>query len=155
MSESANRNAGETNVLLAHCPLAVATALALLLPFQAWGQQVIADGVSLQPPGGTYITTAPVDIGTTAGYAFYALNLGGINPLDPVTLVTHGRGAAAAHAQGEFSLINFAGVLVQTFGESAAGLSTTDGGHIRAVGGMSWSVLMAWGAMPPMPANRP
>lgn len=115
------------------CPaphlLAIAVA-ACLLPAPLLAQQARANGTTRSPPRGTYLITAPVDAGSTAGYAFHARNAERAGPSG-----THGAGAAAARAEGAGSRIRFAGdSSVQTTGERAVGLSATEGATISDEG---------------------
>lgn len=60
------------------CTLALALATVLSTTAPVLAQQVVADGDEQTPAAGDYSTTEPVDAGSTAGYAFHALN-GGSN----------------------------------------------------------------------------
>ncbi|QGL87344.1 autotransporter outer membrane beta-barrel domain-containing protein [Stenotrophomonas maltophilia] len=112
--------------------LALATVLSTTAPVLA--QQVVADGDEQMPAAGDYSTTEPVDAGSTAGYAFHALNGGSIIPAGEVNLRTEGNGAAAARAQGAGSLIRMDGGTITTLGSSAAGVSVVDGGRVELSG---------------------
>lgn len=112
--------------------LAAAIGFALLSPFTLHAQQVVADGDAQTPAAGDYTTTEPVDVGSTAGYALYAINQGTITPAGVVNLSTSGLGAAAAHASGDLSAITLTAGNINTSGNNAAGLSVADGGTISA-----------------------
>lgn len=112
--------------------LAAAIGFALLSPFTLHAQQVVADGDAQTPAAGDYSTTEPVDAGSTAGYALYAINQGTITPAGVVNLSTSGLGAAAARASGDLSTITLTAGNINTSGNNAAGLSVADGGTIRA-----------------------
>ncbi|PTS73919.1 autotransporter outer membrane beta-barrel domain-containing protein [Stenotrophomonas sp. HMWF023] len=97
-------------------------------------QQVVADGDTKNPAAGDYTTTEPVDPGSTAGYAFHALNGGQIVPTGAVNLSTSGAGAAAARAEGAGSRIELVDATVTTIGDRASGISVADGAHVEISG---------------------
>ena len=100
-----------------------------LLPPPANAQQVVADGVTLTAAG-------TIDTGTfapTAGYALYALNGGIITSSSPLTLITGGNLADAAHAVSGGNISIAAGSTITTSGANAAGILSDGSGTIVAV----------------------
>ncbi|WP_414492695.1 autotransporter outer membrane beta-barrel domain-containing protein, partial [Stenotrophomonas maltophilia] len=115
-------------------PLTLALAAVFLSPAYGWAQQIIADGDEQHPAPGQYHTTEPVTPGDPAGHAFLALNGGRIQPTGAVDLITEGRNAHAAHAEGAGSHITLQGGSIVTSGAGAAGLSVAAGASLTAVG---------------------
>lgn len=87
-------------------------------------QQIIANGVTLQVPADTVITTKAA--GETAGSALATSHRGTIQALGPVTITTTGTQAHGTYASGK-GTINLVGGTITTTGDSAAGLPSYDG----------------------------
>ncbi len=104
-------------------PLTIALAGILILSPGARAQQVVADGTSETPAGGSYSTTGLDE------HAFHVLNGGRITADDPVVLATEGNGAAGIRVEGAGSSLHVADAAITTRGDNAAGvsLSGTDG----------------------------
>lgn len=106
-----------------HHPLAIALAGALCVSPGVQAQQVVADGTSETPAGGSYSTIAGDE------HAFHVLNGGRITANDAVVLATEGEGAAGIRVEGAGSSLHVADATITTRGDNAAGVSIsgTDG----------------------------
>ncbi|HEL2980199.1 TPA: autotransporter outer membrane beta-barrel domain-containing protein [Stenotrophomonas maltophilia] len=98
-------------------PLTIALTGILILSPGARAQQVVADGTSETPAGGSYSTTALDE------HAFHVLNGGRITANDPVVLVTEGNGAAGIRVEGAASSLHVAEAAITTRGNNAVGVS--------------------------------
>lgn len=100
-------------------PLAIALAGVLIVSPEINAQQVVADGTSEIPAGGSY-STIGVD-----EHAFHVLNGGRITANDAVVLATEGNGAAGIRVEGTGSSLHVADAAITTRGDNAAGVSVS------------------------------